>query len=184
MLNTHGGPLAAKFKTVLNYGGSIVLYAPNSTGFVAPSSGTVNQQVNGGVTALSVTSATGLFKNANVWLNTAGVANLQAFRFEIPASSPTGTSRPVNYRFNNFTISGGCAVCGTPLSLNSHSATGFPMTGIVDDAGTSTPRIRGGSLYSQQAITASLPVGIWQASVSFETRASNPYTITVEARRT
>lgn len=181
MINTHGGPLAAKFKTVLNYGGSIVLYAPNSTEFVAPSSGTNNQQVNGFV-ALSLVSATGVFKGATAWRNTNGIVGTQAFRFDIPVSSPPGTSRLVNYRFNNFSLDGNCAVCAQTFFLNSASATSYPMTGIVDDAGTSTPRIRGGSIYGQQAITASL--GIWEATVSFEARASNPYTITVQARRT
>lgn len=164
----------------------IVFTAPTSQAFTVPNATTGQGGVNGTAT-LSTTGGTDIFSGATGWVSAAGTANVQPFSWRVPASSPTttvGGSRPVDIRFNQFTLSGTCAICGQVLVT---SANGFNLGGVFPGQGTASntgvtngATVRAGSLYGGPAITFAIPGLSQTGSVSFETISGGGYTITLD----
>lgn len=164
----------------------IVFTAATNPAITVPNASAGQGGVNGQA-QLSTAGGTGVFAGASGWVNANGISNIQSFSWRTTATTPTttvGGSRPVDIRFNQFTLSGTCAICGQLLVT---SANGFNLGGVFPGSGTASntgvtngATIRAGSLYGGAPITFAIPGSSQLGNVSFETISGGAYTITLD----
>lgn len=163
----------------------VVFTAPASTLFTVPNATAGTGAVNAGV-SISTTGGTGGFTGVTGWTNASGASNVQTAAWRAPSTGTTspGGSRTVDLRFNQFTLAGTCALCGSLIvpSSNGFNLGGvYPASGIALNTGSNNAStIRGGALYGQPAITFAVPGSSTPGSLSFEAISGGAYTITLE----
>lgn len=164
----------------------IVFTAATNPAITVPNASTGQGGANG-LAQLSTTGGTNIFAGATGWVNASGGSNIQSFSWRVPTTSPTttvGGSRPVDIRFNQFTLAGTCAICGQLLVPSSN---GFNLGGVFPGSGTASntgvpngATIRAGSLYGGAPITFAIPGAAELGNISFESISGGAYTITIE----
>lgn len=164
----------------------IVFTAPSSQAFTASNTTTGQGNLNAGV-QISTTGGTGVFNGATGWTAASGASNIQPMAWRIPATSPStsvGGSRIADVRFNQFTLTGTCSICGQLLvpSSNGFNLGGiYPAQATIGNTGvTNGATIRAGALYGGPAITFAIPNSGQTGSVSFESISGGGYTITLD----
>jgi hypothetical protein len=165
----------------------IVFTAPSSQAFTVSNNTTGQGSVNI-TTPLSTTGGTNWFSGATGLTDAFGRVDSQAFSWRTVASTPTttvGGSRPVEIRFNQFTLNGTCSICGQVLvpSSNGYLLGGiFPGEGVASNTGvTNGATVRAGSLYGSAPITFAIPGSSMTGNISFESISGGAYTITIDA---
>ena len=165
----------------------IVFTAPTSQAFTVSNTATGQGSVNV-TTKISTTGGTNWFSGATGLTDAFDRPDVQGFSWRTVATTPTttvGGSRPVQIRFNQFTLNGSCSICGQVLvpSANGYLLGGiFPGEGIASNTGvTNGATIRAGSLYGGAPITFGIPGSSMTGNISFEAISGGGYTITLDA---